>query len=123
LVQDSFGAVQTSTYDAANRLTRRDFGGSGQTPLRVDFTYTNRDQLGTVTRYSDLAGTTKVGDSSYTYDAAGRLTNLVHKDGSGTVLSSYTYGYDLAGRVTTETLGGSTTTYSYDATNELTNDG
>ena len=33
------------------------FGGSGQTPLREDFTYTARDQVASQTRYSDLAGT------------------------------------------------------------------
>src|SRR4051812_6054944 len=77
VVQDSFGGIQTSTYDAATRLTSRQFnGGTGSTPIRADFTYTNRDQLETVTRYNDLAGTSKVGSSTYTYDTTGRLTNL-----------------------------------------------
>src|SRR5262249_36102601 len=83
VVQDSFGATVTSVYDAANRLTSRQLGGTGQTPLRVDFSYTARDQVSVVTRYSDLAGTQKVGESGYTYDGVGRLTNLPHKDGSG----------------------------------------
>jgi hypothetical protein len=41
-VDDSLGGVQTSVYDAANRLTSRQFGGTGQMPLREDFTYTAR---------------------------------------------------------------------------------
>ena len=63
LVQDSLGGVTTSTYDAADRLTQRAFGGSGQTPLRMDVTWTDRDQLASLTRYRDLAGTQKVGST------------------------------------------------------------
>jgi RHS repeat-associated protein len=74
-------------------------------------------------RYSDLAGTQKVGESDFTYDNAGRLTNLQHKNGGGTVLANYTYTYDLASRVLSETLNGSATTYAYDSTNQLTQAG
>jgi YD repeat-containing protein len=70
VLQDSQAGVLTSIYDAANRLTTREIGGSGQTPLRMDATYTNRDQLATLTRYSDVAGTQKVGSSAYSYDGA-----------------------------------------------------
>jgi RHS repeat-associated protein len=85
--------------------------------------YTVRNQLATETRYSDLAGTQTVGYSTLTYDAESRLINLDHQNGSGTNLANYTYGYDLANRLTTETLnGGTPTTYSYDKTNQLTND-
>lgn len=47
------------------------------------------------------------------------LTNLQHKNGSGGVLANYTYTYDLAHRVITETYNGAATNYSYDADNEL----
>src|SRR5262245_24589711 len=125
-VEDSFGGVLTSVYDAANRLTSRQFGGVSQTPLRFDLAYTERNQVGTLTRYSDLAGSTKVGESDYTYDSVGRLQNLQHINGSGVGLTTFTYAYtyDLASRVTSETLnGGAPTSYSYDSTNQLTNDG
>jgi RHS repeat-associated protein len=122
-VQDSLGGTLTLVYDAADRLSSRQFGGTGQTPLRFDLTYTPRDQVATLTRYSDLGGTQKVGESDSTYDAAGRLSNLQHKNGSGGLLANYTYTYDLGSRVLTETLNGGTTTYGYDATNELTSDG
>ena len=55
--------------------------------MRFDQEYTARDQVGTITRYSDLAGTTKVGESLSTYDDAGRLENLKQKDGSGNLLA------------------------------------
>jgi YD repeat-containing protein len=120
-VEDSKGGVATSTYNAANLLTKREH--TGQAPLRIDFTYTVRDQVETTTRYSDLAGTTKVGSSTYSYDAAARLRNLQHRNGSGTLFSNYTYTYDLAHRLETETYNGTTVTYTYDDTNQLTGDG
>jgi RHS repeat-associated protein len=124
LMQDSKRGTTTFVYDAANRLTSEQFGGSGQTPLRIDFSYTARDQVQTATRYSDLAGTQKVGASSYTYDAVGRLTNLQHFNGAGGSLANYTYAYDLASRLTAETDNGAAPiTYSYDATNQLLGDG
>src|SRR5207237_5585630 len=123
-VEDSKGGVTTSTYDGDNQLTSRQLGGTGITPLRFDIAYTARNQVGTLTRYSDLAGTTKVGESDSTYDSVGRLQNLQHKNGSGKNLANFTYTYDLASRVTSDTLnGGAAITYVYDNTNQLTNDG
>jgi len=123
-VQDSFGGTTTRTYDALNRVTTIQFGGSGQTPLREDFTYTARDQVATQTRYSDLAGSSKIGSSTFTYDAVARLTNLQHANGTGSSLANYTNTYDLASRITSETLNGAVpTTYTYDAKDELRNDG
>src|SRR5207247_6326809 len=92
------------------------------TPLREDLTYTPRDQIATEIRYSDLNGNTKIGSSTFTYDPAARLTNLQHLPGSGGPLANYTYTYDLASRLNTEVLNGTTTTYQYDAANELTSD-
>ena len=79
--------------------------------------------MATQTRYSDLGGTSKIGSSTFSYDSVGRLTNLQHLNGAGGNLANYTNTYDLASRITAETLnGGAATTYSYDTTNELTND-
>ena len=124
-VEDSFGGVQTSTYDAANRLDEREFGGSGQTPLRIDQTYTARDQVETtVTRYSDLAGSTKIGESAFTYDAAGRLTRTCStRTARAASWPTTPTPTTPPSRVLTETLGGATTTYAYDTTDQLTNDG
>src|SRR5262249_42997262 len=118
------GGVLTSVYDAANRLTSRRFGGTGQTPLRFDPAYDNRNEMTTLTRYSDLAGTQVVGTSVYTFDDSARLSNLQHKNGSNTVLANYTYTYDAADRVLTEKLNGTAkATYTYDLTDQLTGDG
>jgi RHS repeat-associated protein len=123
VVKDSFGGTATSTYDNANQLTSKQFSNAGATPLRFDLTYTARNQVATLNRYSDLNGNTKVGESDYTYDAVARVQNIQHKNGSSTVLANYTYTYDLASRVTAEKLNGTATSYSYDNTNQVTNDG
>jgi RHS repeat-associated protein len=122
-VEDNFGGVTTSAYDTKNQLTGKQFGGAGQTQLREDFAYTARGDLATATRYSDVAGTTVVGTTAYSFDGAGRLTNLNHKNGSGTSLANYTYTYDNADRVSTEVRNGTTTSYNYDDTNQVTGDG
>ena len=122
-VQDSFGALTTRIYDVLNRIASLQLGGTSQTPLREDFTYTARDQVATQTRYSDLAGQNKIGSSTFGYDSVGRSTNLQHVDGSGNNIANYVNAFDLASRITSETLnGGTPTNYSYDVTNELTND-
>src|SRR5262249_8658419 len=75
------------------------------------------------TRYSDLAGTSKVGTTSFTFDDAARLTNLQHKNGAGSNLANYTYAYDAASRLTAKTEDGTTTSYGYDNANQVTTDG
>jgi RHS repeat-associated protein len=124
LRQDSLGGVLTSVYDADNRLTSRQFGGTNQTPLRVDFAYSARSELTTITRYSDLAGSQTVGTSVYTFDADSRLTNLKQTNGSGTSLENYTYTYDAANHVLGEQRNGTPdATYTYDSTDQLLGDG
>ena len=73
-IQDSLGGVTTYVYDADNELISEQFGGTGQTPLRIDMTYDADGEISTETRYSDLAGTQVVVTSSYTYDADGEIT-------------------------------------------------
>jgi YD repeat-containing protein len=111
--EDSEGGVTTSVYDADNRLTSRQFSDPDQAPLREDFTYTARDQMASATRYSDVAGATKVGSTLYTYDASMRVVNLKHRNASDTNLANYTYTYDVADRLTGETRNGTLRDYSY----------
>src|SRR5207253_2257415 len=94
-VSDSLGGVVSSTYDAANRLTQRTLSGTGQTPLRINFGYDNRNELTGETRYSDLAGTQRVGGTVLAYDDAGRVTGITHNNPAGTTnLDAYGYSYD-----------------------------
>ena len=88
----------------------------------MDITYDALGQILTETRYSDLAGTDKVGESFYTYDADGEITNLRDQDGTGNVIANFTYTYDQDGRMVTEDNLGVTTTYGYDADNQLTSE-
>jgi RHS repeat-associated protein len=121
-VQDSFGGYLTSTYDNNNRLSTRSYTGQG-TSLSYDQVYDAAGYVTKVDRYSNAGGTTKVGETDYTYDSAGRVTNIQHKNGSGTGLAQYTYTYDTGSRLTLQTYNGTNTSYGYDATSQLTNDG
>jgi RHS repeat-associated protein len=122
-VQDSKGGTATVAFDALNRQTSEQTAVSGGSAMRFDYAYTARSQVSSVTRYSDLAGTTVVGTTSYDYDAARRETHQQSTNGSGTVLANYTYTLDAADRVTDKVENGTTTTYGYDVTSQLTNDG
>jgi len=52
----------------------------------------------------------------YTYDALNRVTAASVTAGTGT---SYSYSYDSNGNRTSQTAGGTTTSYAYNAANEL----
>jgi YD repeat-containing protein len=69
-------------------------------------------------RYSltDAANNT----TSYTYDGLNRLSQAVQRNGSGSQIASYAYGYDPAGNMTSQTINGTATSMSYNAANELT---
>jgi len=122
-VQDSLGGVTNYVYDADNELLSEQFGGTGQTPLRVDLTYYADGTISTETRYSDLAGTHVVVMSSYSYNNDRQITSILDQDGSSNTVASFTYTYDQAGRVTSENNQGVITNYTYDADNELLSDG
>ena len=120
-VQDSLGGLLTSTYDGRNELVSRQFSDSSTT-LRFDLTWDARGLQTGLVQYSNLAGTTVVGRTTYTYDNAGRMATI-NASGNGTVLASYVYGYDPGNRLATEKIdGGATTTYGYDDANEVTAD-
>jgi RHS repeat-associated protein len=124
-VQDSLGGVTTSLYDALDRLSERDFGGAGQTALKVTQAWTADDELLTLTRYQGSGGAwVQAGLSTYGYDAARRTTSVQAKDAGGANISNFVYGYDLGDRLTTVSLNGTAqATYGYDNSGELTGDG
>jgi len=86
-VADSFGGLEQSVYDGANRLVQRTYSAPGQPSLRMDFTHDADGNLLHEARYADLAGTQKVGFSSYNYDNAANVLHIQHQNGTGAVLA------------------------------------
>ncbi len=121
VLQDSLGGLQTATYNAVDQVETLKYTDSNGT-VRADYTYTARNQVQTITRYSNLAATVTVGKTSYVYDTTGRVQNIHHYDGSLNNLGNWTYAYDAADRITTITEDSTAKTYSYDSTSQLTSD-
>jgi len=116
--------VNTYAYNSSGRLVRveqsGEVGGNAVAEKRVDFAYDAQGRTTAITRYADLAGTQLVADTTFTYDSAGRLTELMHCQDT-VDLAGYTWTYDSAGRITqfTSLLDG-TVDYTHDATGQLT---
>jgi len=93
-------------------------------PERVDMTYDAAGRMTALARSSDLAGSATVAVSKYAYDAVNRLTTITHQNSGGTILSSFGYTLDAAGRLTAEARTSSapadTLTYSYTNNDQLT---
>jgi RHS repeat-associated protein len=113
-------------YDDLHRLTSVQqhgaAGGATVAEKRVDFAYDAASRWQTITRYKDLSGFELVATSTYAFDNAGRLTDLLHAKGANT-LADYGWTYDVGNRVTSFTNGlysAESATYSYDATDQLT---
>ena len=84
--------------------------------MRIDETY---DGLGELTsRVQTVQGTTTLSDS-YSYDAAGRISQVVEQVGG--VSHTYTYSYDTDGQLTLVNEDGATIEqYTYDANGNRT---
>jgi RHS repeat-associated protein len=61
--------------------------------------------------------------TKYGYDAMNRLTSADTTSSSGSSVSSYGYGYDGVGNLTSATVNGTTTNYTYNGASELTSQG
>jgi len=112
-------------YDNLNRLKSvQQHDGGGPTAVadkRVDFTYDLSGRFDTIARYADLTATTLVSTSTYGYDFAGRLTSLVHDPAAGGFDDlEHAWTYDRANRVDTFTNSiDGLTDYGYDARDQL----
>jgi RHS repeat-associated protein len=112
---DQSGFRVNYQYDAVGRLARLSDGNGG---LIVGYTY---DAAGRLIE-KDLGNGTY---TTYQYDSAGNLAQLVNhgprpmpgKDGP--VNSSFAYGYDPLGRMTSLTTAAGEWTYTYDAAGRL----
>jgi RHS repeat-associated protein len=114
--------VQTVGFDDSDKPTSilaQKPGG----PVLTSFTY-NYDGTSPTPPDSDLLQWARDKDNNrttYQYDFLGRLTSAVEKasDGAGATLDSRTYTYDKASNRTTQVVNGTTTTYKYNAANQL----
>jgi RHS repeat-associated protein len=111
--------TNTYTFDPLNRITRMQQSGAGVSNKRVDYAYNAVGQPINVKRFSDLAGTQPVAETTHTFDRLNRLTTINHSKG-GVPLASYNYGYDANSRITGVTNKDGTSTNTYDDTDQLT---
>ncbi|WP_155850522.1 RHS repeat protein [Chthonomonas calidirosea] len=109
---DVTGRVLTNSYDAAYRLTSVVDGSDN---AQVSLSYTADGQVSSVMYPNGV-------EVQYSYDAAGRVTSVQHVlVSSGTVLVGYSASYDAAGRLVqvVEQPSGDVTVYQYDAVGNL----
>jgi RHS repeat-associated protein len=106
---DQTGFTVNYQYDTVGRLAGLT-DGSGN--LIVKYTY---DAAGRLSRKDMGNGTYTI----YGYDLAGSLTSIVNYKPDNSALSQYVYAYDDQGRPTSVTTLTGTTTYGYDATDQL----
>ena len=108
------------TYDKDNRTTQLLYDG---TP-KVEYTY---DALGRIQTRKATNGSAYTSNYSFvagdtTLYGTGATTPLVSSitQGSGTNAMNFSYTYDVRGNILTETHGGKTRSYVYDAIGQLT---
>ena len=111
------GATLNLSYDnSGNQLTAigKDKNGNILTSFTYVFSNGSADrQFRQTSSENDAVATNTY---SYSYDSQARLTAATISAGTGT---NYAYGYDAAGNITSRTVGSSTTSYAYNAANEL----
>jgi RHS repeat-associated protein len=96
-------------YDRVGRLIT--LTDAGNNPI-VNYSF---DRAGFLTGQSMANGTS----TTYQYDAAGEILQVVNKAPGGAVNSSFAYTYNPNGLVSGVTSGGVTTSYTYDADGRL----
>ena len=131
------------TFDSANRLMRITDTNSGGPVLDLTYGRDNNNQVNTENTqgfgYSPLNQVTSAGSSTYSYDTADRLTQIVAPAGTSTLpydaadqlqsltqmngatqVAKYTYVYDPDGNRTSRTdANNAVTPYTYDQANRL----
>jgi RHS repeat-associated protein len=116
------GVSESFSYDNSGRPTGMDATtSSGTTLIKETGNFANSSGIDTALLQS---GTDTAGDTTqYGYDVVNRLTSATTKSTSGSTVSSYGYSYDGAGNMTSQTVNGTQTSYSYNAASELSSQG
>jgi RHS repeat-associated protein len=123
VVSDSLGGLTAYSHDGLDRLIRITQSGTGVNPKRVDLAYDGASLLRELRRFSDLAGTQGVANTSYGYDCggcAGRLTSVHHRKASdGSTIHDLDFVRDVLGDIRQMTDAEGVHTYTYDLTRQL----
>jgi RHS repeat-associated protein len=108
----TFGGQRiTFSYDSAGRQTSQIIAATASTPARaIQFTY-NAD--GQRASHVESGATSANGQTSYSYDAQGRLVQMSTPQGT------LGWAYDAAGRITERSTAEGTTRYQYDGDGRL----
>ena len=116
------GVEQTVTFDGSDKPTRIKAIKAGSPPttltdLTYDYERTSPATLDTKLRHSvtDEDGN----KTTYDYDYLDRLTSAIERNSGNTIVDNRAYVYDLASNRQTQTINGSTTSYAYNAANQL----
>ncbi|MBK7930881.1 MAG: VCBS repeat-containing protein [Bryobacterales bacterium] len=104
------GAVTTYLYDASGRISRITTGANW-----AEYSYDSS------ARRSGLLYSNGV-RAAYTWDPRGRLASLAWYSPSSTVIRSWNYSYDAAGRRTQALLNDGSINWTYDALGRLTSE-
>ena len=114
-------------YDRLSRMTMATQEGLAWVlDKSAKFAYNAAGQLTEIKRYNDLtASSNPIVDTDYTYDDAGRLKILTHKNFNGTTYAGYTYDWDAVNRMTSMDFTATDrddedATFNYDDAGQLT---
>jgi RHS repeat-associated protein len=106
------GQTITRSYDSEGREISRTIPATANTPARtISWTYTADGQRATQT---EVGATSAQGTTTYSYDAQGRLTQMVGPQGT------LGWTYDAADRIVRRTTSEGSTDYEYDGDGRLT---
>jgi RHS repeat-associated protein len=109
-IKDQTGFTTNYAYDSVGRLSELTDGNDN---LIASYSY---DPAGNVIGAIKGNGTS----TTYQYDADNHVTQLTNlAPGGSSANSAFTYAYNSLGQITSQTSGGATTSFGYDADGEL----
>lgn len=107
------GYTESRSYDRAGRVSEVKDANGSSTLSQFDYVY---DGDGDATKITTLSG-----EQDYSYDDLGRLTEVCYQATACAASDPHiSYGYDLVGNRLSESSDTGSTTYAYNADDELT---